>query len=86
MKQHQHSVTVHQLQEQAQHAKSGEFMLWVHDLSQQSLLEGQPREELLRELETLRGALRDMGREDLEDDVLDVMDFITGWCAPSSRL
>ena len=61
-------------------------MLWVHDLSQQGLLEGQPREELLSELETLRGVLRDMGREDLEDDVLDVMDFITGWCAPSSRL
>jgi hypothetical protein len=61
-------------------------MLWVHDLSQQRLMAGQPREGLLHDLKVLRGLLRDMGREDLEDDVLDVMDFVTGWCAPSARL
>jgi hypothetical protein len=86
MEQRQHSATVHQLEEPAHDAKPGEFMFWVHDLSQQRLMAGQPREELLHDLEVFRGLLRDMGREDLEDDVLDVMDFVTGWCAPSARL
>ncbi len=86
MKQRQHSATVRQLEEPARDAKPGELMFWVHDLSQQRLMAGQPREELLHDLEVFRGLLRDMGREDLEDDVLDVMDFVTGWCAPSARL
>ncbi len=25
-------------------------------------------------------------REELEDDVLEVMDLLVGWCAPSERL
>jgi hypothetical protein len=62
MKQRQHSATVHQLEELAHDAKPGEFMLLVHDLSQQRLMAGQPREELLHELEVFRGLLRDMGR------------------------
>jgi len=86
MKQRQHPTTVHPVEELAHDAKPGEFMLWVHDLSQQRLMAGQPREELLHDLKVFRSLLRDMGREDLEDDVLDVMDFVTGWCAPSARL
>lgn len=44
------------------------------------------REIVLSELEALRGDLRQAGREDAEDVVLEVMDFVVGWCSPHVRL
>jgi hypothetical protein len=44
------------------------------------------RDVVLGELEALRGELRRGGREDLEDVVLEVMDFVAGWCSPHVRL
>jgi hypothetical protein len=44
------------------------------------------REDVLHDLEALRVLVRDRGRVDLEDAILDVMDCVTGWCAPSARL
>jgi hypothetical protein len=40
----------------------------------------------LEGLEELRFELREEGREDAEDTVLDVMDFITGWSSPHMRI
>jgi hypothetical protein len=45
-----------------------------------------PRGALLEALEELRVELREGGREDLEDIVLEVMDFVTGWCSPQARI
>lgn len=42
------------------------------------------RERVLNDLEELRLVLREEGRD--EDTVLDVMDFVTGWCSPHERL
>ena len=86
MRQRQQHTAEHSMEGLARESKPGEFLLRVHDLAEQRLEAGESREELLHEFEIFRGLLRDMGREDLEDDVLDVMDFITGWCAPSARL
>lgn len=44
------------------------------------------REVVLAELEALRGELRRQGRSDAEDVVLEVMDFVVGWCSPHVRL
>jgi hypothetical protein len=44
------------------------------------------RDVLLDELESLRAELREADREDLEDVVLEVMDFVTGWASPHVRL
>jgi hypothetical protein len=46
------------------------------------LAAGQPGESLLEDLSSIRALVS----EDLEDKVLDVMDLLTGWCAPSERL
>ncbi len=49
----------------------------------QSLLaKGYDRETLLAQLEGLRQRVRQEGRESDEDVILDVMDFLTGWCRP----
>jgi hypothetical protein len=38
------------------------------------------------ELEGVRERLRYEGREDDEDVVLNVMDFLTGWCSPHMKI
>jgi hypothetical protein len=47
---------------------------------------GVPRERLVAQLEGLRSDLCSSGREDDEDVVLDVVDFLTGWSSPHMRL
>jgi hypothetical protein len=47
---------------------------------------GGDRESLLAELEALRVEFREAGRDDVEDVVLEVMDFVTGWCSPHMRI
>ena len=47
---------------------------------------GRPSDTVLADLESLRGALRGEGREEAEDIVLEVMDFVTGWCSPHARI
>jgi hypothetical protein len=47
---------------------------------------GVPRERLVAQLEDLRADLQANGREDDEDVVLEVMDFLTGWSSPHMRL
>lgn len=47
---------------------------------------GVSRSEVLGQLESLRLELRDGGRGNEEDVVLDVMDFVTGWSSPHMRL
>jgi hypothetical protein len=48
--------------------------------------QGTPREALYEELERLRSALRHHGRDDQDDIILDVMDLLTGFCAPHARI
>ena len=44
------------------------------------------RDDLLQDLEEIRVAVREAERPDIEDIVLDVMDFVTGWCSPHMRI
>jgi hypothetical protein len=47
---------------------------------------GTERDVVYRELDRLRLDLRASGREADEDAVMDVMDFLVGWCSPQQRL
>jgi hypothetical protein len=55
-------------------------------LAQHLLDEGSEPETLLGQLERARQELREAGREEDEDAVMDVMDLLTGWCSPHMRL
>jgi hypothetical protein len=44
------------------------------------------RADILADLERIRLGLREEGRSDIEDIVLDVMDFVTGWASPHMRI
>lgn len=48
---------------------------------------GYPREALYEEFERARGVLENRGApEEAEDSVLDVMDFLTGFCSNHMKL
>jgi hypothetical protein len=43
-------------------------------------------EQLYSDLRYLYRDVSERGNEDLEEAIADVMDFLTGWCAPAARL
>jgi hypothetical protein len=55
---------------------------WVLHL----LAEGQTHEAILELLERTRQQLREADRETDEEAVMDVMDFLVGWCSPHMKL
>jgi hypothetical protein len=50
--------------------------------AEHELQAGIPREQVVAKLEALRLGLSDSD----EDVVLEVLDFVTGWCSPHARL
>jgi hypothetical protein len=65
---------------------SGDGLSGVRAAAQRELQSGTPRERVISELEALRSDLRAVGREADDDVVLEVLDFVTGWCSPHVRL
>lgn len=55
-------------------------------LAQRLRDEGSQPDALLNRFEQVRQMLREAAREDDEDAVMDVMDFISGWCSPHMKL
>lgn len=54
----------------------------LRSAAEQELQAGTPREQVVAKLEALRAGLSDSD----EDVVLEVLDFVTGWCSPHMRL
>jgi hypothetical protein len=66
--------------------KSEQPLEHLRRIVQGLLAQGQDRDAILKELENFRNVLREMGREEDEDIVLEVMDFLVGWCSPHMKL
>jgi hypothetical protein len=61
----------------------------VHQLRQLALhllANGQTRQAVLDFFEHARQQLRQADREGEEDTVMDIMDFLVGWCSPHMKL
>lgn len=67
-------------------SKPGALMDPLFDLVEELRRSGYPREVLYEDLKQLLRELRATGREEYEDDVLEIMDVLVGWCAPSAQL
>jgi hypothetical protein len=50
------------------------------------LAQGHERQAVAEELQRFRSLLQRSGREEEEDIVLEVMDFLAGWCSPHMAL
>jgi hypothetical protein len=70
--------------EQALH--SAEPVDQLRSLVLRLLSQGQDKATVLERLEQMRRQLREADREADEDAVMDVMDFLLGWCSPHMRL
>jgi hypothetical protein len=58
----------------------------LRDVVAELLAAGADRNRVQDRLEAFRVRLREQDRETDEDTVLDVLDFVTGWCSPDQRL
>jgi hypothetical protein len=65
---------------------SPEPLLRMRDLVRNELEHGVSRAEVLGQIESLRIELRGGGREQDEDVILEVTDFVTGWSSPHLRI
>ena len=75
------------IQEQLDEALRSERPIWrLRDVVQSLLAQGQEREAVVAELEHFRCFLHAMGRDEDEDIVLEVMDFLVGWSSPHMKL
>ena len=61
---------------------SGHSLDGLRAAVQDELNAGVPRAEVIAKLESIRPGLD----ENDEDIVLEVLDFVTGWCSPGARL
>ena len=61
-------------------------MLALRETAREAIERGESHAEVLRTFDVLRHQLADQGDEEKEDAVLEVMDFIVGWCGPQMRL
>lgn len=87
MEKTRHNEVEMRLQELALESRPGAFLSEVRNLAVRLVQGGSySREELLAIFEGYRTVLRDRGQEDLEDDLLDVMDQLDGWCAEHVRI
>jgi hypothetical protein len=66
--------------------KSQQPVLTLRSLALDLLKQGHDQPTVLAMFEKARQFLREAGREKDEDAVMDVMDFLVGWCSPHMRL
>ncbi len=87
MEKTRHNDVEMRLEELAMESRPGTFLPQVHNLAFRLVQGGgYTREELIAIFERYRTVLRDREQEDLEDDLLDVMDQLDGWCAEHVRI
>jgi hypothetical protein len=66
--------------------RSGDPTTSLSEAVRMLVAQGHKRATLYTELEQLRESLAATGRESEEDAVLDVMDFLSGFCSPHMRI
>ncbi len=85
-KQRQKDQVAALLEKLASSHEPGELADFLYEQSKELLADGYPREMLLDDMKNLVLYLRRTGQREQEDDVLEVVDVLNGWCAPSARI
>lgn len=68
------------------HERFGTLYLELRRLANRLRGEGYSREELVEAFERIRLTLRERDMEDAEDTLLEIMDELSDWCSPGSRI
>ncbi len=64
----------------------GRLMLPLRDVARDALAQGYDKNALIEDFERVRARLDEGGEEECEDAVMEVMDFLYGWCSPHMKL
>lgn len=86
MEQRQHREVIEHIYELISSGEPGALVSLLRSLAREELASGYPREALLEDFERVRAELEERGDEALEDDVVTVMDALSGYCSPAARL
>ena len=62
------------------------LMFPLRDVARDALAQGYEKDALIEDFESLRARLDEQGEEEREDAVMEVMDFLYGWCSPHMKL
>lgn len=65
---------------------SPSYLYGLREVVQGLLVQGHDQNTLIAALERFRGSLHDTDRDDVFILVLEIMDFLTGWCSPHMKL
>lgn len=66
--------------------KSGTETDNIYDLLVQYKQTGMDKDTMYNVLESIRAEMRELGEEELEDEIMDYMDCVVGFCSPRSDL
>ena len=66
--------------------KSGNKPTGIYDLLIQYKQAGMDKDTMYNVLESIRAEMREIGEEELEDEIMDNMDCVDGWCYPTWRI
>ena len=78
--------TVEEMLEILSDTPSRRYMPRLRKYAREKLDAGYSNAQLYSDFRYLYRSVSERGDEDLEDAIADVMDFLTGWCAPGARL
>lgn len=62
------------------------LMFPLRDVARDALAQGYEKDALIEDFESMRARLDEQGEEEREDAVMEVMDFLYGWCSPHMKL
>jgi hypothetical protein len=79
-------VMVKRVREVATETPVDELALALRGFVRENLDTDYPREQLYVDLIRAHEELSGTTNDEREDALLDVMDFLTGWCAPDARI
>ncbi len=78
--------TVQQMSDMLMATPPERYLPRLRKYAREMLDAGYDNAQLYNDLRHLYWNVSGRGNEELEEAILDVMDFLTGWCAPGARL
>ena len=83
---HPHHDVEQRLSELVTSTPPARLMFPLRDVARDALAQGYEKDALIEDFESVRARLDDQGDEEREDAVMEVMDFLYGWCSTHMKL
>jgi len=81
-----HNDVEQRLSELVRSTPTARLMFPLRDVARDALAQGYEKDALIEDFESVRAQLDEQGDEEREDAVMEVMDFLYGWCSTHMKL